>query len=287
MAKNKKIIRRIETVTLTQKITQTMKLMATSFLERTKERRKRIFAYQKSLEDLMQTLVEVLKDFPLPKPPVNSRHLLVAITSDKGLAGGFTSQMGKAIGHYYQKLKEKNKEVVLLPIGKKGIRQCQKEELPFLNHFPSIESEGIENALVDFLSQAVFEKKYQKISLLYQPRSVGTALSTFCLRPLFPLPFPKKRETIEKADDFSFLLESKPEEILSLFLRLFLRSQVLFVFHASRYAEQRARMMNMHQANENAKSLLKTIKTNYNRSRQAAITQEINEINGTLFPQHR
>ena len=145
MATNKTILTRINTVSLTKQITQTMKMVAASSFEKKKKQSIAIEAYYSSLQalvkDWLPTLPEVASPYTHHRPI--KKVLLMVVTPDKGLCGSFVSSLLGGMLDHYNRLEEAGKTVVLLPIGNKGVTFCQHRKLPFVGTYQRVEKSSL------------------------------------------------------------------------------------------------------------------------------------------------
>ncbi|MEM9737483.1 MAG: ATP synthase F1 subunit gamma [Bacteroidota bacterium] len=286
MATNKSTLNRINTVTLTKQITQTMKMVAVSSLEKQKKEAAIIEMYYHSLQGLVSQLHPTSSSFDLPYIKVRKveRVLLIVLTTDKGLCGSFGSSVLSSLTHEHEQLRKEKKDVMLLPIGKKGVAFCQHHALPYLGLYGQNNNKSSWSARVkeisDLVLNAYIEEKYDEVICLYQSHAVSPSRDNVTVEKLLPVSMAAQ----SRSSHTSYIIyEPNPVVVHEAIYPQLVRTKLAHMIAVGQTAEQKARMMAMHQATDNAERLLKELKTLYNRTRQANITGEINEINaGTL-----
>ncbi len=312
MANLKDIRDRIVSVKNTRKITEAMRLVAAAKVRRAQEQvlRSRPFADRlaRVLENIQTRLRFEIADAPLLKSRDVNAITLVAITGDRGLCGGYNSNIIKRTEQRYAELKSQGFNPDLVLIGKKAITYFQNRQSQYnirttfkeLEQVPTAQdAESITNeVLADFLSESTdrVEVIYTKFINLVSCNPVVQTLLP--LDPqgiaesddeIFRLTTKDSRLTIEKgagpANDqptlpSDIVFEQSPDQLLNALLPLYLQNQLLRSLQESAASELASRMTAMNNASDNAKELAKTLTLDYNKARQAAITQEILEVVG-------
>lgn len=282
MANLKEVRTRITSVTSTQQITKAMKLVSATKLRRAQNAIMQMRPYAAKLNGILDNLadsieVDSLKVYFEPREVKNV--LLVVITSDRGLCGGFNSNVIKLAGSL---IKEKyaGKNVTVLAVGKKGgeffSRTNVKVDNSFRETFLNLNSDAGFN-LGEYLLDAYKTGKFDAIDLVYnQFKNAATViLSNEAFLPINTANFGSKQVSSQKND---YIFEPSNVEILEALIPRILKTQVFRALLDSFASEHGARMVAMDKATDNAGELLKTLKVEYNRARQAAITTEISEI---------
>jgi F-type H+-transporting ATPase subunit gamma len=291
MAKSRELKGRIRSVTNTRKITKTMELVATSKLKRAQDRVVGARPYAEALREVIADLFtpDLADQFPLlrqPAPPSKGgpqRAAIILLTSNRGLAGGFNSNLIKEARRRMETLEGQGYTVDLYGVGKKGIgffkylgRKLSLERLdigdrPTAEHAgeivaPLIDAFGAgELASVD-LVQARF------ISALQTPPATIRILPVEAAAP--------RRDSETPAKTSNYILAPNAQAILEQLLPLYVRNMVYRGLVETAAAEHGARRTAMKNATDNAGEILELLKRTYNRQRQAQITQEIAEIVG-------
>jgi len=278
----KEVKSRISSVISTQQITKAMKMVAAAKLRKSQDRIVMMRPFAQKLNYLLQNLSSASSDGMDWYNAVREEKkiLVVAITSDRGLCGGFNSSVIKFTNKliqekYSAQLKAGN--VSVLPIGKKGFEFFSKRNVKvvdsFWNVFADLSFQRVA-AIGDYIIDAYKKGEYDKVEIVYNEfKNVATQI----LRSEQMLPvLPAKQEA--KGQDIDYIYQPNREEIISGLIPKSLKMQLYKAVLDSNAAENGARMTAMDKATENAGELLKDLKLTYNRTRQAAITKEILEI---------
>lgn len=281
MANLKEVRTRISSVTSTQQITKAMKLVSATKLRRAQNAILQMRPYAEKLNGILGNLadsieVDSLKVYFEPREVKNV--LLVVVTSDRGLCGGFNSSVIK-LASSLVKDKYAGKSVTILPVGKKGGEFFARTPIhvnsDFRDTFLNLSGEAGFN-LGEYLLSAYKNGSYDAIELVYnQFKNAATVILTNeAFLPINPKNFGGNKG--KTANDYIF--EPSNVEILEELIPRILKTQVYRALLDSFASEHGARMVAMDKATENAGELLKSLKVEYNRARQAAITTEISEI---------
>lgn len=281
MANLKEVKQRITSVTSTQQITKAMKMVAAAKLRRAQEKILQMRPYSQKLTAILNNVSaslgsDVALEYAEQRPVKNV--LLIPITSDKGLCGAFNTNIMKATNYYIQ-ARCVGKNVTVLPLGKKSFDFYKKQDFMFVGDYNQIFFElTFENvrAIADYAMEGFLSGKYDQVHLVYnQFKNVATqeiVVEQF-------LPMASEALTTEtKGPDVDYILEPSREYIVEELVPISLKTQFYKAVLESNASEHGARMTAMDKATENAGELLKELKLLYNRSRQAAITNEILEI---------
>lgn len=291
----KDLQRRIASVKSTRKITSAMKVVAAAKLRRAQLNAAAARPYAEAMENMLQRLTAGVAGLP-GLPPLmagngnDKVHLLVSITSDRGLAGGFNINVGRTTRNLIAKLQAEGKAVKLLPVGKKGIEHL-KYEHPDLIIDTRMGSGGKD---VDFASARALAQDIIKLyeagefdvcTLVYNRfKNVMTQIPTKL--QLIPLSFPESdnsasdKKKNEGAASTGALYEFEPneEEILMKLLPKNLEIQIYKAMLESAAGEQGARMSAMDGATRNAGKSIDRLSQQFNTTRQANITNQLIEI---------
>jgi len=279
----KEVKTRINSVISTQQITKAMKMVAAAKLRRAQDQILQMRPYAKKLNEILVNLTSGTEEDEHNKygtgRPVDN-VLLIVITSDRGLCGPFNSAViREAVAHIEKNYKAINKRgnLEVLTIGRKGQDYFKKRGYKTNTDFTSVFSDlSFANATqaAAFAMQGFLEERFDRVDIIYNEfKNVATQI----LRNEQFLPVPKTEE-----DEAGYLLDyiflPSKEEIIGDIIPKSLRVKLYKAILESNAAEQGARMTAMDQATDNADDLLKDLRLTYNRTRQAAITKEINEI---------
>jgi F-type H+-transporting ATPase subunit gamma len=279
----KEVRNRITSVSSTQQITSAMKMVSAAKLRRAQDAVTQMRPYAQKLREILENLSASLDS----SEGVYSRKrdvkklLVVVITSNRGLCGGFNSSViKKAVADIRENYA--NAQVSYLTIGKKGTDFFRKTK--YTAAFPEL---GNTNELFDGLNYAktapVAERimksfadgEFDKV-VLYYNQFKNAAVQITQAESFLPVE-PTKGAKTSKAD---YIFEPRKEEIVQDLIPRSLKTQLYKGLLDSFASEHGARMTAMHKATDNAKDLLKSLKISYNKARQTAITNEILEIVG-------
>lgn len=295
MANLREIKKRIGSVSTTEQITRTMEMVATAKIARALSREKRTEEYRRAITDVMLTVAEdtaAESSSPLlADPETYDRALVIAISSDRGLAGGFNMQVDRAVEERIDHFKRHGaREVELITCGRKVTEYFGKCLHPVMSFVGESDDPKIESAraIANYVIDSYADGKIGRVDIVYYHarNRVEQVLRRERILPLDSEVLRTARGPRSEEGDAPKHLESpfefspSPEHVLG---RL-VPSYVLTVIHQamidSAAAEQGARRKAMHSATENASALISDLKRTYNRVRQASITTEINEIVG-------
>jgi F-type H+-transporting ATPase subunit gamma len=282
MASLKEVKSRISSVMSTQQITKAMKMVAAAKLRKSQERILQMRPFAKKMNSLLQNLSAAQSDgqewYSVARE--EKKILIVAISSDRGLCGSFNSSVFKAtlklIEEKYS-AQHQQKNVTILPIGKKSAEFFTKRNFPVINNYATIfhdlTFENVSEA-AQYLMDRFRAAEFDKIEIVFNEfKNVATQILRIeQLLPVLPLPAGSKKE---EAD---YIYQPNQEEIISGLIPKSLKVQLFKSVLESNASENGARMTAMDKATENAGELLKDLRLTYNRTRQAAITKEILEI---------
>ena len=279
MANLKEIRNRISSVSSTMQITSAMKMVSAAKLKKAQDAITAMRPYANKLTELIQNLSQSL-DSEEPNPYTQQRPvqkiLLVALTSNRGLCGGFNSNILKEVKRL-QTETYADKEVTLFSIGKKGSDLFQKSSqlLDTADYLYDDLSYAKVSEVAERIMQSFADAQFDEVVLVYN-RFKNAATQLVTTEPYLPL----VAEQQEQASTAEYIYEPSQEEIVGELLPKALKLQLFKALRDSFASEHGARMTAMHKATDNAKDLRDQLKLTYNKARQAAITNEILEIVG-------
>lgn len=275
------IRRRIASVKNTQQITNAMKMVSAAKLQRAQDRVMSARPYAERLQGLMTQLDTRLRPtaHPLLMPRTEGKTLLVVVTSDRGLCGGFNANVQRAAVELIRRLGG-NPAVDVIAIGKKGrdFLGYRHIELRASHTDMFIRQVAYEQAqeLATQLLQAYEEDGYREVLVLYNRFRSAMQQQVTTLRVL-PLSAHTEADA-EPSEPFDYLYEPSPTNVLDRLLRREVEVQLFQVFLESYAGEHGARMTAMDSATENASEMITSLTLTFNRARQAAITKELIEV---------
>jgi F-type H+-transporting ATPase subunit gamma len=279
MANLKEIRNRITSIGSTMQITSAMKMVSAAKLKKAQDAITQMRPYAEKLTELLQSLSATLEGEVggvYSEQREVSKVLLVTVTSNRGLCGGFNSSIIKgAVKHIEDNYK--GKQVHLLTIGKKGNDLLSKKHTVIENNNDIFDELTFDNVadIADKIMGMFAEGNYDKVELIYNRfKNAATQITT--IEQFLPIA-PIEGEVTLNTD---YIFEpSKPEIVLELIPKS-LKTQLYKALRDSFASEHGARMTAMHKATDNAKELRDELLLTYNKARQAAITNEILEIVG-------
>ena len=278
----KEVKTRITSVISTQQITKAMKMVAAAKLRKSQDRILQFRPFAKQLAYLLRNLSSASSDgiewYNAQRP--TRKVLIVVVSSDRGLCGGFNSNVIKATNRLIQEEyleQARAGGVSVLPIGKKAFEYFGKRSLNVVDGYWSIFAhltfERVSEA-AEYMMDAFRRADYDKVVIVYNEfKNVATQILR--VEQFLPIELPKAKT---KGQEVDYIYQPNREEIISGLIPKSLKVQLFKGVIDSNAAENGARMTAMDKATENAGELLKDLKLTYNRTRQAAITKEILEI---------
>ncbi len=280
----KEVRSRIVSVNSTQQITKAMKMVSAAKLRRATEAIVQLRPYSQKLSEMIATVsanADVAKENPFTKVREVKNVLVIVVTSDRGLCGAFNANVGKAAMNLVSE-KYPTQTIEILAIGKKGSEFLTRRGFNVNNKFADIYTKlsfTTVRAAAEDAMKGFEEGKYDAVELIYNEfKNVATQILK--TDQLLPIIEKKEDKAITKVSSVDYIFEPSEEEIINELIPKALKMQVYKAVLDSNASEHGARMTAMDKATENAGELLKDLKLQYNRSRQAAITKEILEIVG-------
>lgn len=279
MANLKEIRNRITSVSSTMQITSAMKMVSAAKLKKAQDAITAMRPYSEKLTELLQNLSASLEGAiggEFTREREVKRVLIVAISSNRGLAGAFNSNVLKETRRLTETVYA-GKQVDYYTVGKKGYDILKKTDRVIANNVSVFDDLTFENvsAITDELVQLFLDGKYDKIVLVYN-QFKNAATQVIQEEQLLPL----VSASTEVKNQTEYIYEPEKEEIIMTLIPKMLRTQVYKAVRDSFASEHGARMTAMHKATDNATELRNQLKLTYNKARQAAITGEILEIVG-------
>lgn len=280
MAKGRELKGRIRTTENTRKITRTMEMVATAKMKRALDRVTSARPYANALGEVLSSLYspDLAERFPLLRQPERERTAAVILmTADRGLCGGFNSNLIREARNLLARLRERGVEVQLHVEGRRGVGYFRYVGEPLASVTTGIsEKPGAEHAsaLVDEVMQQFIRGELDAVYVVYAQFRSALSTPPTSARILPVAPPERKGMTAD------YILAPSADVILSDLLPLYVRNQVYRALVETAAGEQGARRTAMKSATDNAGEMLNVLRRTYNRTRQAAITQEIAEIVG-------
>ena len=276
--------KRISSVKSTQKITKAMKMVAAAKLRKAQEMAENGRPYSDKMNVIIQNLSKAISDpSNAPKLLIGSgndkTHLCVVMTADRGLCGGFNTNIVKQAKNYFNKILKESKNLKIITVGTKGLDQLKREYGKYIVKkidFKNKKKISFKDASLvgDEIVKLFKNNEFDKCIIFYNKfKNVMTQI------PQSQQLIPATKEEETKTDqDSSYDFEPEEDEILEDLLPKNISTQIYKGFLENSASEQGSRMTAMDNATRNAGDLVEKLTINYNRSRQAAITKELIEI---------
>ena len=286
----KDIKNQINSVGSTKKITSAMKMVAASKLRRSQEKAEAARPYSSRLEEMLSSLASSATSGEgivqlLTGTGKDERYLIVPVTADRGLCGGFNSSINRETFKFIKSLEGEDKSVQLLTIGKKSrdfFSRIMKDKI--VESFADLGSAGagydIALQISNKLQNLYFDGKFDKCVIIYN-KFVSAITQEVSHQQLIPLDISQTKKSSDENDEKDhsiYTYEPDEETILKDLLPKNVSIQIFKVLLESNAGEQGARMAAMDNATRNAGEMIDSLTLIYNRTRQAFITKELIEI---------
>ena len=277
--------KRIKSVKSTQKITKAMKMVAAAKLRKAQENAEKGRPYSKKMESIILNLTKSISD-PLNAPKLlvgtgnDKTYLCVVLTADRGLCGGFNSNICKLAKVNFKKILKEGKDLKIITVGSKGLDQIKREYGKYVvKKFSFKDKKQISYSEAEMVGKEIInlfnQNQFDKCIIFYNNfKNVITQI------PQAEQIIPANSKSIKSKEEGSYSFEFEPDEdeILEDLLPRNISTQVFKAFLENAASEQGSRMTAMDNATRNAGDLVDKLTINYNRSRQASITKELIEI---------
>ena len=276
--------KRITSVKSTQKITKAMKMVAAAKLKRAQESAEKGRPYSEKMNNIILNLSAGISDKEnapklLSGTGKEKIHLCVVMTSDRGLCGGFNSNIIKKAKSYFNELLKENKELKIITVGSKGNDQLKRiygnkiiENISFKNSKNAnyFDAEKVGKSIID-----KFDKEEFDVCTIFYNKFKNVITQLPQAQQIIPL---NNKDNVKNEYEESYEFEPDEDEILSNLLPKNISTQIFKAMLENSASEQGARMSAMDNATRNAGEMVDKLTIEYNRSRQAAITKELIEI---------
>jgi len=277
--------KRISSVKSTQKITKAMKMVAAAKLRRAQENAEKGRPFSEKMNNIILNLSSSISDKDnaskfLVGTGKSNVHLCVVITADKGLCGGFNTNICRKAKNYFEKILKEEKTLKILTVGSKGDDQLKRvygsyivEKINFkgLKKLTYVEAEQVGSKIIKLFKESQFDV----CKIFYnQFKNVMTQIP----QEQQIIPIEKKKDVEKQIFENFYEFEPEENEILENLLPRNISTQIFKAFLENAASEQGSRMTAMDSATRNAGDLVEKLTITYNRSRQAAITKELIEI---------
>lgn len=268
---------RIKSVSATQKITSAMELVATSKLKKVKDLNFKITPFKKETINIISSVINNVsdKDYLFFKSPNQTKDLIIIVTSSLGLCGGYNNNIFK----YVKENVDISSDLIVL--GSKGVSHFKNNNYNIISEYNELPPFDVKENLSSLITYKIVKdfknSKYKSIKMIYT-KFINTLTfepTIFQLLPINPKIFKGKKNNKE------LLLEPTAIDVLDELIPFYLTSTIKSLIIEAQLSEQASRRMAMENATDNANELKEQLMLEYNKARQAAITQEISEISGS------
>ncbi len=285
MASLDELKKRISSVKSTQKITKAMKMVAAAKLRRAQESAEKGRPYSDKMNNIILNLSNNITDIEnsprlLAGTGESKVYLCVVMTSDRGLCGGFNTNIIKKAKSYFQKITSEGKTLKIITVGSKGYDQLKRVyKNNIIEKISFKESKNANYFDADKVGKIIinkFEKKEFDVCTIFYNQFKNVITQIPQEQQIIPLKSSKRVEENSAQDNYEF--EPEEDEILNNLLPKNISTQIFKAMLENSASEQGSRMSAMDNATRNAGEMVDRLTIEYNRSRQAAITKELIEI---------
>ena len=267
---------KISSTQSTSQITKAMQMVSAAKLTKSETKTKNYQSYMETLGDMIRNISvsHAVKHHPFFKPAKIGVTGYLVLTSDRGLAGGYNANVLKLL----QSQLDTGKDFKLYAVGSKGFDYAKRRNLQVENEYVLVPDDLIYNDIrpaIDHILKDYQSGKIDEIVVIYN-HFVSKLVQEPQMRKLLPM------EPLEKGSRKTMVYTFEPNEgaVIDSLLPKYIEGTVYGLAITAKLSEQASRMNAMQNATDNAMDIIKDLKLIYNRARQAAITQEINEIVG-------
>ena len=276
--------KRIKSVKSTQKITKAMKMVAAAKLRKAQENAEKGRPYSEKMNNIILNLSNSITEKEnAPKLLAGTGnekiHLCIVLTADRGLCGGFNTNIVKKAKSFFEKIKSEGKNLKIITVGSKGYDQIKRAYGNQIIEKISFKDSKVVNYLdAEIVGKKIielFEKNEFDICTIFYNKFKNVITQIPQEQQIIPL---KSSEVKKNSVEDNYEFEPEEDEILSNLLPKNISTQIFKAMLENSASEQGSRMSAMDSATRNAGELVDKLTINYNRSRQAAITKELIEI---------
>lgn len=278
MAGTRELKRRIRSVQNTRQITRAMEMVAAAKLRRAQERAENTRPYTEKIKEVISSIAAGTRDFSHPMleaRPVKKTGYFV-ITSDTGLAGPYNAQILRLVMQNIAERHQSAEEYVLFVVGRKGRDFFKKRNMPVVHEVTGLSDNPTLTEIKDIAGKAIdmfADETYDKLTLYY-----NEFVSPIQQKPIEKQLLPLASEDVLSGPVSNYEYEPDSAIVLEELLPRYAQTLIYSGLLEAKASEYGARMTAMGNANDNATEMIDTLTLEYNRARQASITQEISEI---------
>jgi F-type H+-transporting ATPase subunit gamma len=289
LASTQDLKRRVRSITNTRKVTKAMELVASARLRRSQQRIESMRPYADRMLELMAGVSKAAGTVRLPlleRRENVERVAIVAVTADRGLAGGFNAQVIRRSLALMREVESNGQEAVWFSTGRKAASTLRFRRMNVSQSWVGFSERPSYNdaqAIAHAVSEAYVNNEVDRVVVVYNA-FVSALVQKVTVRDLLPIPQDLLDQAAEAAEEEAiggtpdFIYEPEPEEILARLLPVYVETELYRALLESAASEQGARMTAMRNASKAAGELIDSLTLAMNRARQAEITQEILEV---------
>ena len=268
-----RIKKRIKSVSGSYKITSAMKLVSTVKLKKWKNKMLANKEYALRIDEIARTVFSSVEESNNPyfTRQKADKNLYIVLSSSLGLCGAYNSNIFRLAD---ARINEKDDAIIL---GNKAISHYQNgafNRIETFKEYSNVSNEGIINSIIDYIKKEYLKGTYEEVHLIYTSYK-----NSLVFHPVDYQVLPLTMD-IKQKDAYPPIMEPNQEALIDVLIPLYLKNSVYAKFLESEVCEQAARSNAMENATKNAEELLENLQIEFNKARQAAITQEITEIVG-------
>ena len=268
-----RIKKRIKSVSGSYKITSAMKLVSTVKLKKWKNKMLANKEYALRIDEIARTIFSSVEESKNPyfEKKNADKNLYIVLSSSLGLCGAYNSNIFRLAD---ARIGEQDDAIIL---GNKAISHYQNgvfNRIETFKDYTNVSDVAMINSIVDFIRNEYLKGTYQEVHLIYTSYK-----NSLVFHPVDYQILPLKIE-VEKKEGYPPIMEPNQEALIDVLIPLYLKNSVYAKFLESEVCEQASRSNAMENATKNAEELLDNLQIEFNKARQAAITQEITEIVG-------
>jgi F-type H+-transporting ATPase subunit gamma len=283
MAALKDIKRKITAVQKTRQITRAMNMVAASKFKAAQMRMENFRPYALKFMEVLNSLALRVdaRTHPLLAAREPKRIRVICMTSDRGLCGGFNSNLIKATERFIREKQREGREIELIPVGRKG-RDFFRKKAKTINARADIFSKFDMSLAVKISGDVIppfIAETYDELYLLYN-EFVNVSVQRPTVVRLFPLPSIGREEEFEQDKRLDYIYEPSEEALLEKLLPMYVHVLIYRALVETSAGENGARMAAMDNATRNCEDLVQSLTLKYNKVRQSAITAELMDIVG-------
>ena len=268
-----RIKKRIKSVSGSYKITSAMKLVSTVKLKKWKNKMLANKEYALRIDEIARTIFSSVEESKNPffEKKNADKNLYIVLSSSLGLCGAYNTNIFRLAD---AKISEKDDAIIL---GNKAISHYQNgvfNKIESFKDYSNVSDTMMINSIIEYIKKEYLKGTYREVHLIYTSYK-----NSLVFRPVDYQILPLKMEA-EKKEGYPPIMEPNQEALIDVLIPLYLKNSVYAKFLESEVCEQASRSNAMENATKNAEELLESLQIEFNKARQAAITQEITEIVG-------